>query len=335
MEFLIPIILFSVLEPADKEISAQNDIPDNEPVGQRPYEMLWADRREEQSPLVDFEDLSGWKVLLYNGASASFSRSREQQMWGQYVSKLAYKGTSQQSKLIISPQSPINIPEPFDCINLWCYGNNWGWVPDPSTPQVNLAVHLNDSQGISHRIPLTNVRWKEWWLIHKRIEQEIKFPCQFIGLEVSGISNTEDRILYFDSLVFYNEELKPLKFEPRPARNIKPFPGQTHGLNGTGEGVLPFPNREETILPENYERNFENSIIEKEKGVFEFHYKANDTNLCYRYQPKKGNLGEFTVEVNGQIIARPMADGGVKFIQELGDGKLESAIIDGKKLIVT
>ncbi len=333
MEFLIPFVLFSALEPAENVISAQNDIPESEPIGQRPYEMVWADRKEEQVPLVDFEDLSGWKILLYNGASAGFSRSREQQIWGQYVGKLVYKGTSPQSKLIIGPESPIDIPGSFDCINLWCYGNNWGWDPDPSTPQVNLAVHLNDSQGNSYRIPLTNVRWKEWWLIHKRVDQEIKFPCQFTGLEVSGISNTEDRVLYFDSLVFYTEKLKPLEFEPRPARNVKPFPGQTHGLNGTGEGVLPFPTREETILPENYEKNFENKIVEKEKGVFEFHYIANDANICYRYRPEKGSLGEFMVEVNGKSVAIPMSDGGIKFIQEIGDGKLESTTIDENKLI--
>ncbi|MBM3212964.1 hypothetical protein FJZ33_12135, partial [Candidatus Poribacteria bacterium] len=233
MELLVSIILFGAIESPDKVVVAQNQVPDKEIIGQRPYEMVWADRMEDHVPLVDFEDLTGWNIALYNGAEAIFQRSREQQMWGQYTGKLEYSGKSQESKLIISPSSPINIPETFDCINLWCYGNNWGWVPDPSTPQVNLAIYINDSQGQPYRIPLTNVRWKEWWLVHKRIEQQIlrniKFPCQFVGIEVSGISNTEKRIIYLDSLAFYTEELKSIEFEPRPARNLKPFPGQTHG----------------------------------------------------------------------------------------------------------
>jgi len=337
MEVLV-FLIFGALESPDKLVPAQNQLSDNEPVGQRPYEMVWAERREEHVPLIDFDDLAGWTVALYNGAEATLYRSQEQQMWGEYVGKLVYKGASKESKLILSPPSPISISGNFDCVNLWCYGNNWGWVPDPSTPQVNLAVYLKDSQDQLHRVPLTNVRWQEWWLIHKRIESEtlksIKFPCQFIGIEVTGISNTEERILYFDSLVFYAEELKPLKFDPRPARNIQPFPGQTQGLSGTGEGVLPFPTRESTILPENREANFDNRVLEVEKGVFEFQYIGNDAIISYRYCPNNGDLGEFTANVNGKQVARPLHGGGVKLIKD-GARKLESVSLNGNVLKVS
>jgi hypothetical protein len=339
MELLMSIILFGAIESPDKVVSAQNQVSDKEILGQRPYEMVWADRVEDHVPLIDFEDLTGWNIALYNDADAIFQRSREQQMWGQYTGKLEYSGKSQESKLIISPPSPINVPDTFDCIDLWCYGNNWGWVPDPSTPQVNLAIRINDSEGQSYRIPLTNVRWKEWWLIHKRIEQEtltnIKFPCQFVGIEVSGISNTERRTIYLDSLAFYTEELKPIEFEPRPARNLKPFPGQTQGLNGTGEGTLPFPVREETILPTNYEADFENKVLEVENGAFEFWYIGRDANICYTYRPQNGNLGEFTVEIDAQTVVKPLDDGGVRFVQETESGKLESSKLEDNKLIVT
>lgn len=339
MEVLLSVLLFGAMESPNRVVMAQNQVTDTEPVGQRPYEMVWADRSEERIPLVDFEDLSGWTVALYNGAEAILQRSREQQMWGQYTGKLVYKGASQESRLILYPPSPINIPDAFDCINLWCYGNNWGWTPDPSTPQVHLAVHLKDSQGQSYRVSLTSVRWKEWWLVHKRIDREMlrrmNFPCQFAGLDVSGISNAEERTLFFDSLVFYTEELKPLKFDPRPARNLQPFPGQTHGLNGTGEGTLPFPTREETILPVNRETSFENRILEVEKGIYEFRYIGDDASICYRYRPDKGNLGEFTAVVDGQSVARPLDGAGVRFIHETGTGKSESVEFDGNKLTAT
>ncbi|MFQ6042586.1 MAG: RNA polymerase sigma factor [Candidatus Poribacteria bacterium] len=324
-----PEAIHEVIAEQSEQISpAQNDVPSNAPVGERPYEMVWANRTEKRPPLVDFEDLSGWTAATYAGANATFARSREQQMWGQYVGKLTYTGKSADSKILLQPKKPIPIENLFDCVNIWCYGNNWAWQPDPSTPQANLAVHLRDSDGRDFRIPLTNVRWREWWLVHKRIDKamldEIKFPCAFVGLEISGGANSEERTLYFDSLAFYTEKLKPLTFEPRPARNIKPFPGQSHGLNGTGEGVLPFPTREETILPENFERGFTNTVECERGGEFAFRYSGEDE-ICYVYKPRTGNLGEITAFLNGKQVARPLMDGGVKFADNYGTGRLESA----------
>ncbi|HIE26552.1 TPA: sigma-70 family RNA polymerase sigma factor [Candidatus Poribacteria bacterium] len=330
ISFLInaPFCLATETDEPEQITPAQNDVPPGALVGERPYEMVWANRTEERPPLVDFEDLSGWTVATYAGANATFARSREQQMWGQYVGKLTYTGKSADSKILLQPQKPIPIENSFDCVNLWCYGNNWAWQPDQSTPQVNLAVHLQDSDGRGFRIPLTHVRWREWWLVHKRIDKamldEIKFPCAFTGLEILGGANSEKRTLYFDSFAFYTEELKPLTFEPRPARNIKPFPGQSHGLNGTGEGALPFPTREETILPENFECEFTNTVESEREGEFTFRYSGED-GICYVYKPQKGNLSEITAFVNGKQVAKPLMDGGVRFADDYGIGKLESA----------
>ncbi|MBC8235721.1 RNA polymerase sigma factor [bacterium] len=339
--FFVNTFFYLAIETGDPEqiLAAQNEVPPDEPVGERPYEMVWANRTEERPPLVDFEDLTGWTVVNYSGAHATFARSREQQMWGQYVGKLTYRkpkasvseantGKSKDSKILLRPPEPIPIGDLFDCVNIWCYGNNWAWQPDPLTPQVHLAAHIQDSDGRSFRIPLTHVRWREWWLVHKRIDKsmlnEMKFPCAFEGLEVLGGANSEERTLYFDSLAFYTEQLKPLIFEPRPARNIKPFPGQSHGLNGTGEGVLPFPTREETILPENFEKQFTNTIESKQPGEFTFRYTGEDE-ICYVYKPQTGNLGEITASVNGKKVAKPMMDGGAKFAGNQEAGRLESA----------
>jgi hypothetical protein len=103
-------------------------------VGKRPYEMEWAQRtRDHCSPLVDFEDLTGWRAEGKE-AEASFERTREQQLWGQSVGKLTYRGTGSKPEVRILPPEPIVINRPFDAITLWCYGNNWGWATDPSTP---------------------------------------------------------------------------------------------------------------------------------------------------------------------------------------------------------
>ena len=49
---------------------------EQEKVGERPYEMVWANRTEEvRDPIVDFESLDGWTVETEN-SEATFERSR-------------------------------------------------------------------------------------------------------------------------------------------------------------------------------------------------------------------------------------------------------------------
>ncbi|MCC6441899.1 MAG: hypothetical protein IT210_00425 [Armatimonadetes bacterium] len=318
----------------DSTVPAINDLPDGAVVGERPYEMVWADRREARPPLVNFENLTGWRAEMYSGAVASFARSREQQIWGQYVGKLTYRGTSADSRIILRPPQPVPIAGAFDCIDFWCYGNNWDWVPDPSTPKVNLFIHLTDAKGQKLRIPITNVRWEEWWLVRRRLPADtlrtIAFPCDFDGLEISGGSNKEDRRLYFDSISFYTEEMKPLTFEPRPKRNLELFPGQTAGLN-TGPGTLPFPTREETILPSNFQKSYKNAVVEAEPGVYIFTYRGRDADIAYRFAPQEGFFG-LTVLSKGQKISRPMEGAGVRFEKEAGKTKLISAALKDRAL---
>jgi len=282
-----------------------------EPVrpGNRPYEM--EGRVEDRKPLFSFEDLSGWKVICDKGADAELVRTREQQMWGNYVGKLTYTGNSADSKVIIRPPQPMPIKNEFDSISFWIYGNVWEWAPEPGTPMVSIFLLLTDAQGNESSIQLTNVRWKEWWLAHKKLGATIN-SASFAGIEVRGITNTEPRSIFFDSIYFYKEMLKPLKFEPRPARNLKLFPGQDQGLNGTGKGKLPFPTREETILPTNFEKKFTNSIARLEPDQYELAYKGKDCEVKYIYRPLTGSLGEITAYVNGRKSCVPMFGGGIE-----------------------
>jgi hypothetical protein len=339
MALLMTAWMWSALDAPERTVPAQNEVSADAPVGERPYEMAWAIRTEERVPLADFEDLQGWSLALYAGADGSLARSREQRLWGEHVAKVTYRGASADSRLILTPPEPIPIAEAFDCVNIWCYGNNWGWVPDATTPQVRLAVHVQDAAGQAFRAPLTHVRWREWWLVHKRVEAatlaEMRFPCRFVGLEIAGADNTEYRDLYFDSLAFYTEELPPLRFEPRPARNLDPFPGQTHGLNGTGEGRLPFPTREETILPENREANFTNEIVMAANGTYDLIYAGPDAHIRYRYNPADGLASGVSVAVNGVPAGRALVGGGVTFAGAAVTPALESVRLDGGTLSAT
>ena len=300
-------------------------------VGSQPYEMTWVQRRENPHTLVDFEDLKGWTLELYGGAEGELYRTREQQMWGQYVAKILYSSESEKSRVVARPPEPIPIPGKFDSVEMWGYADRRRHRIQPGTPTYISAL-VKDSSGTEHRLQMTHVRWMHWWLVHYKVQPEelekIVWPASFSGIEISmETKNPQQRYLYCDSLAFYVEELRPLKLNPQPKRNLKPFRGQIAGTN-TGPGTLPFPTREETILPTNFETNFRVSVRELETHRYELAYEGNDVRVAYEYRPRAGNLSELSVSVDRGPYFRPMDGGGVRF-EDTAEGELISAALDG------
>ncbi len=298
------------------------------PVGKRPYEMEWAGRTADDHPaLVDFEDLAGWTVECQD-AEAHFARTRREQLWGRYVGTLTYRGTGPNPRVVLRPPKPVTWAGGFDCVNFWVYGNNWAWMPDPSTPPVDIAVVFRTPQGQEVRVSLGRVHWREWWVMHRRLAPEQQALTQqgaaLVAIEVAGGRNREDRQLHFDNLSVYREELPPLRFEPRPLRNLTLPPGQTTGTN-TGPGRLPFPTREETLLPDNLTRDFRVEL-ERQGEAFVFRYRGEDGQLEYRYRPATGTLSDIEASWQGPargqakppepVTFRPLVDGGVVFAKD-------------------
>jgi hypothetical protein len=78
-----------------------------EPVGVRPYKLERSGGHEDDyPPLVDFEDLTGWRASGHQ-AAAEFQRSREQQIWGRHVGKLTYRADGASPVVQILPPAPI------------------------------------------------------------------------------------------------------------------------------------------------------------------------------------------------------------------------------------
>jgi hypothetical protein len=301
----------------EKVIPAINEVEPWQQVGQQPYEFTWTQREQDPHTLVDFEDMRGWTLELYDGAQGELRRSREQQMWGEYVAKIVYSGVRPESRVIARPPQPISIPGRFDSIDLWGYGNRWEWVPDPTTPPADVAVLIQDAHGKEFRVQLTAILWKQWWLIHRRIPREILdqivLPAKFTGIELGKATNQQPRYFFCDSLAFYTEELKPLKFAAQPKRNLKPYRDEIVGTN-TGPETLPFPTREETILPTNFEKNFKVTVREIGPRRFELRYVGPDSTVVYEYQPAKGGLDELTARLNGGSAFKPLEGGGVRLV---------------------
>ncbi|MGQ9761971.1 MAG: hypothetical protein ACUVQH_08675 [Thermogutta sp.] len=283
-------------------------------IGKRPYELDWAKRIEDTRPaLIDFEELEGWTVHCQN-AVAQWTRSREQQIWGQYVGKLTYRGTGSNPLVTIRPPQPIRFSGPVDCVNVWIYGNNWRWVPDPTTPPVRICILLKTLDGREVRVEMGLVNWKEWFLVHSRLRPEdaesLKAGGFVEGLEIADGTNSEDRVLYFDNLTPYLEPLPPLTFDPRPRRPITLPEGQTTGTN-TGPGVLPFPTREETILPDQLTPHYRTELL-RNGPSYEFHYRGEDGQIVYRYTPSEGHWADIEVVWNNTLTFRPMVTGGIR-----------------------
>ncbi|HAK95981.1 MAG TPA: hypothetical protein DCM87_13570 [Planctomycetes bacterium] len=248
-----------------------------------PYEIALAGRTEPRDVLCGFDDMRGWRLELANGAEATLRATTAEVLWSEKnpVARLAYRGTAGSGRITMRPPAPLAIPDDARVVELWCYGNNWGWVPDPSTPQVTLTLLLARESGAESRVQLTNVRWREWWLIVTRFDRP-EGPLRFAGIEVSGAANTEERVLFFESLHLRKDVRRDLAFAPRPKRNLTLFEGQSPGLN-TGPGTLPFPTREETILPENLAGNFAcGASWETPNEACVFSYKGTDTAIAYR-----------------------------------------------------
>lgn len=308
-------------------------LPAAETVGQRPYELDWAGRTNDHcAPLVDFEDLTGWRVEC-RGAVARVERTREQQIWGRHVARLTYRATNNSPEIRLLPPQPVPVTAPFDAVTLWAYGNNWGWAPDPATPPVGLTALFEDAQGREFAVYLYHVDWTEWHLLHRRLApdqiERAKPGAKFKGLLITHGKNQEDRVLYFDNLAVFTEQFPPLRFEPRPERGVAMFPGQSVGAN-TGPGRLPFPTREETILPDNLTKDFK-TTVQADGAGFRFVYTGSDGRLLYRLEPKRGTWSDVTAawepsvapqtpgSLAGQSLPlRPCEDGGVYLATDKG-----------------
>jgi len=220
--------------------------------GERPYEMVWANRTQDDHPaLVPFTDVEGWRVETVD-AEARLERSQDVLLFGDAVAKLTYRATGKKPSVTLVPPAPIAVTTAFDAVSCWIYGNNHSYKPDPKTPPVNVALNFTDPAGKPFSIPLAHVSHMEWFLCHHRLEPDL-IARAAKGATLSSISvtngrNTENRILYFNSLAAFAETFAPLTFAPRQKRGVHLFPACDPGAN-TGPGTLPFPDTPLTIIP--------------------------------------------------------------------------------------
>lgn len=315
--FMILVCLFASVGAIAQTVVPQ--INANEPVGVQPYEVSWAHRKESATPTLTFDNLNGWAMRVAGGAKAVLQLSRAQNLWNRPVGELTYQGDGQQSsnpRIILTPPKPIAIPDGANAANMWVYGDRWTFGSEPpgapplsQTPPVSITLLVRDATGKTIPVQIASVNWPQWFLLHTKLPAGLTFPAEMVGIQIAGGWQAQNRVIYLDSIRFYRESLPPLRFPPLPRRNLTLFPGQSPGAN-TGPGRLPFPTREQTILPFNRNRHYHNRIVKSESDVYLFVYEGAKSHITYRFNAKKGLAG-LTAIYNRASVGRLMADSSI------------------------
>lgn len=286
---------------------AQKVVPDldsNEKAGERPYEMVWANRVEPAPPTVRFDALGGWSLAVEGAAEATLEATRIQNVWNRPVARLRYRGNGKEDskpRITVRFPQPVTLPEDADSIDMWVYGNRWGWENPPGTPPLHILLTFEDAQKEARQIEIDRVRWQEWWLMHKRLPKDLPRPLRLQSIEFAGGWQGDWREILLDSIRVYHEELQPLQFAPRPKRNLQLFEGQSAGAN-TGNDTLPFPTGERTILPMQLSSNYTTSVRTvgtPSDPLVELEYQGADATILYRFAPRAG-LASLRCLLNGQ-----------------------------------
>lgn len=288
-------------------------------VGVRPYELEWAGRKEDtRGPLVDFEDVTGWTVEAHGGV-AQLERSAEQPLWGKFAAKLSYRShtAGESANFVMRPPRPIPVPARFDSINVWVWNDHWVWLGDRGRPTAQLSLLLETAAGQAVEIAFPrSLDWPEWWLMHTRLSSTeralLQEGARLTGIRLSQSRLATEKFVFFDNLVFYEDRRGPIE-TPEP-----PLPGidvPNIGPRGTSGGAarLSFPNREQTVLPRHLSGDYQVKL-RREATAFVFRYSGGDGALEYRYEPRRGDLGDVTTRWLAQPegVLRPMAGGGVR-----------------------
>jgi hypothetical protein len=270
-------------------------------------------------------------MTVEGGAQAILQPTRRQDVWNRPVARLRYRGEGKaegRTRIFLVPPQPIELPNDSDAVDLWVYGNRWDWEKPPGTPPVRLVLHLRDSGHQAHELLVDNVRWQEWWLAHKKLPSGLQFPVQMESVEVSGGWQTEWREIFFDSIRFYHEDLRPLKFAARPRRNFELPGGQSPGAN-IGPGKLPFPTRQQTILPLQLCGGYRNRLESgSSSDCYSFRYSGKDGSITYNFDPGKG-LSSLAARAQDEPIGRLLDGAAVRVAGEATNTTLRAAKRNG------
>ena len=295
--------------------------------GEPPYERVRAGRLQDDHPaLIPFTGADGWRVETQD-AAARFERSDEVLLFGDGVAKLTYRATGPHPRVTLLPPAPVAITSAFDAVTCWIYGNNHNYAPRSDTPPVSVTLRFTDSAGARLSVPLARVHFKEWFLCHRRLVPEqiarAANGATLVAIDITNGHNTEDRVIYFNSLAVFTERFEPLTFAPRPRRGVQVFPACDPGAN-IGSTTLPFPNTPLTVVPRDPVPSVAR-VGRNESGRYHLVREGKDGRLEFRLPAQLGAWDDMAVRWGDGAWANIGLEGGLYFAPTVPTGTLARA----------
>ncbi len=295
--------------------------------GEPPYERVRAGRLQDDHPaLIPFTGADGWRVETQD-AAARFERSDEVLLFGDDVAKLTYRATGPHPRVTLLPPAPVAITSAFDAVTCWIYGNNHNYAPRSDTPPVSVTLRFTDSAGARLSVPLARVHFKEWFLCHRRLVPEqiarAANGATLVAIDITNGHNTEDRVIYFNSLAVFTERFEPLTFAPRPRRGVQVFPACDPGAN-IGSTTLPFPNTPLTVVPRDPVPSVAR-VGRNESGRYHLVREGKDGRLEFRLPAQLGAWDDMAVRWGDGAWANIGLEGGLYFAPTVPTGTLARA----------
>ncbi len=219
---------------------------------ERPYELVQSGRTHDVQPATcAMVSADGWKIETER-AVASINTSVEHPLFSEDCIGLVYHAAGKDPVVALRPRQPVEVA-PFDTLTLWVFGNNVKIFGNLNpTPQVDIRAEFVTPSGEKWDVAVGRVQhleWHQYYIPVTGVARELAGQGgRFLGFVITGGKNTTDRQLFFSSFATFREKLPSYEWTPRRKRGVVVFPNAPQGFN-TGEGRLPFPTVESTVVP--------------------------------------------------------------------------------------
>ncbi len=271
-----------------------------------PPDWTLFDRARHEPPrgvIATLDDLTGWTAEA-EGLSAAFGVTPALALWGKVGTFVEIAAASAPGSVTLRPSASIPIPAGADLFEIWVCGDNFDW--QGLGPSFSLAILARPS-GEADEVAVSVadcINWPTFALRIVKLPERLRSGGTVTGLRLVGCDPASTRRIGLDRLCAYRDERAPLALAPRPRRPLQLPAGQDPGLH-TGPGVLPFPTREETILPDHPATGFA-SGVERRGNAFRFRYAGEDAKIVYEWAPAKDPL-RVTMRVDGRPFGEALA----------------------------
>lgn len=255
--------------------------------------------------LAQLDDLTGWTAEV-DGLAARFGVTPAAALWAAKGAFVDVAPSPTRGRVTLRPPTPMVLPGDADLFELWVSGDVFDWDPKPT--HFSLELLMKSANGPEQSVLLTpRILWTTYSPRLVQIPPALR-GGRISGLRLAGHDPGSLHRFCFACLSAYRDTPPPIAFAARPRRPLRLPAGQTLGVH-TGPGELPFPTREETILPDNLTSRFTTQVARDGDAIL-FRYEGEDERVAYRWLPARDAL-RLRVRVGDRDVGDALAGFGL------------------------